>query len=167
MGQGFCGNDGQYLCTGASRSSCPRSHSWTAATAVRDLEMAPRRKRVCSVAGAPSSRSALPNPPAHASLPLSTTATATPGVALAAMNESTAALIRSLLAGWKGIAAAGAGAAEGGATGAQGHGAGARDAGCAQATIIATETPRMVSAEPPLMLAIIARPTLIGCRDAP
>src|SRR3954465_13182499 len=51
MGADFSGKAGQYFCTGASRSSLPRSTNSIAAVAVKDLEMEARRNRVCSLTG--------------------------------------------------------------------------------------------------------------------
>src|ERR1700676_4398057 len=99
IGHGFCGNAGQYFCTGASRSSCPRSHSCMAAVAVSDLEMDARRKSVWSLAGALVSRSAKPKPLPHSYSPFSTTATETPGTWVEAMNLDTAASIRVRFSG--------------------------------------------------------------------
>src|ERR1035437_643238 len=93
IGDCFCGKAGQYFCTGASRSSCPRSPSCIAAVAVSDLEMDARRKSVCSLAGALFSTSAKPKPLAHSYSPFSTTPIETPGTWVEAMNLETAASI--------------------------------------------------------------------------
>src|SRR5580704_697741 len=84
------GKDGQYFWTGASRSSCPRSHSCMAAVAVSDLEIEARRKSVCSLAGELFSASARPKPEAHSYSPFSTTAMESPGTWVEAMNLPTA-----------------------------------------------------------------------------
>src|SRR5271154_1623807 len=51
MGHSFFGKTGQYSCTGASRSSLPRSESCRMAVAVMGLETEARRKSVAEVAG--------------------------------------------------------------------------------------------------------------------
>src|SRR5260370_42662960 len=62
IGGSFCGNTGQYFCTGASRSSLPRSKSCRMATAVMDLEVEPRRYSVEEVAGVESAGADMPKP---------------------------------------------------------------------------------------------------------
>ena len=64
-----------------------------AAVAVIGLEMDARRYRVLDVAGTEFSRSAIPNPAAHAYLPFSTTPTAAPGRSFVARNCLTASSI--------------------------------------------------------------------------
>ena len=86
MGRGFCGNAGQYFCTGESRSSLPCSQSSMAAVAVIDFEIEPRRYSVCDVAGTEFSRSARPKPADHTNSPSCTTAADMPGALLAAMK---------------------------------------------------------------------------------
>src|SRR5579862_7432918 len=83
MGHGFCGNAGQYFCTGESRSSLPCSQSSMAAVAVNDFEIEARRYSVCDVAGTEFSRSAMPKPADHTNSPSCTTATEMPGALLA------------------------------------------------------------------------------------
>src|ERR1700722_4268139 len=99
IGHGFCGKAGQYFCTGASRSSLPRSHSSIAAVAVSDLEIEASRKSVCSLAGALFSAPAGPKPLRHSYSPFSTTATETPGTWVEAMNLETAFSIRVRFSG--------------------------------------------------------------------
>src|SRR5207248_11217106 len=86
MGHGFCGNAGQYFCTGESRSSLPCSQSAMAAVAVIGFEIEPRRYSVCDVAGTEFSRSATPKPADHTNSPSCTTAAEMPGALLSAMN---------------------------------------------------------------------------------
>src|SRR4051812_12796811 len=86
----FWGKEGQYFCTGASRSNRPRSHNCIAAVAVRDLEIDARRNKVCSLAGTLFSRSAEPNPAAHSSSESSTIAMETPGTCVEAIYRDTA-----------------------------------------------------------------------------
>src|SRR5271168_3941962 len=89
MGHSFFGKAAQYFCTGASRSSLPRSESCRMAVAVMGLETEARRKSVAEVAGAKFSRSAMPKPADQAGWPLRTTATETPGTLVAAMKSET------------------------------------------------------------------------------
>src|SRR5262245_3305463 len=93
MGQGFCGNAGQYFCTGESRSSLPLSQSAIAAVAVIGFEIEPRRYSVRDVAGTEFSRSAMPKPADQTNSPSCTTATEMPGALLDAMNVEMAASI--------------------------------------------------------------------------
>src|ERR1700719_1601889 len=86
MGHGFCGNAGQYFCTGESRCSLPWSQSSMAAVAVIDFEIEHRRYTVCDVAGTEFSRSAMPKPADHINSPSCTTAAEMPGDLLAAMK---------------------------------------------------------------------------------
>src|SRR5437868_1618186 len=90
MGNGFCGNAGQYFCTGESKSSLPRSQSAMAAVAVIGFEIEPRRYSVCDVAGTEFSRSAMPKPADHTNSPFCTTAAEMPGTLLEAMNAEMA-----------------------------------------------------------------------------
>src|ERR1700730_5882907 len=90
IGHGFCGNDGQYFCTGTSRSSFPRSQSCITAVAVSDLEMDASRNRGCPLAGALFSILASPKPLPHSYSPFSTTATDTPGTCVELRNAETA-----------------------------------------------------------------------------
>src|SRR5262249_14334855 len=92
----FCGKAGQYLCTGASGSSLPRSASCMAATAVIGFETEARRNSVADVAGTLFSRSASPNPEDQTGSPSSTTATPTPGALLDVMKSEAALLIAAL-----------------------------------------------------------------------
>src|SRR6202047_1058629 len=86
MGHGFCGNAGQYFCTGEPRSRLPRSQSCMAAVAVKVFEIEARRYSVCDVAGTEFSRSAMPKPADHTNSPSCTTAAEMPGALLAAMK---------------------------------------------------------------------------------
>src|SRR5260370_27624935 len=90
IGDSFRGNAGQYFWTGASRSNLPRSQSCRIAVAVMGLEIDPSRKSVDDVAGAESSRSAMPNPADHTGSPSSTTAAPIPGTLFADMKLETA-----------------------------------------------------------------------------
>src|ERR1700722_4792783 len=89
IGQFFCGNSGQYICTGASSFNFPCSHNCMAAGGVMDLEMEPIRYRVCAVACTEFSRSAMPKPSDHTNVSSSTTATESPGTFPAAINAET------------------------------------------------------------------------------
>src|SRR5467141_1696679 len=90
IGDSFWGNAAQYFWTGASRSNLPRSQSCRMAVAVIGLEIEPSRKSVEDVAGAESSRSAMPNPEDHAGSPSNTTAAPIPGTLFADMKLETA-----------------------------------------------------------------------------
>src|SRR5229473_7905351 len=81
---------GQSFCTGASRSSLPRSQSWRTAVAEMGLEMDPSRKRVEEVAGEGFSRSAMPKPWDQRGSPSRTTAAESPGMLFADMKLETA-----------------------------------------------------------------------------
>src|SRR5437773_5531535 len=97
MGHGFCGNAGQYFCTGESKSSLPCSQSAMVAVAVIGFEIEPRRYSVCDVAGTEFSRSAIPKPADHTNSPSCTTATDIPDTLVAAMNIATALSILAWL----------------------------------------------------------------------
>src|ERR1700730_2049894 len=90
MGHSFCGNEGQYFWTGASRSNLPRSQSCRMAVAVIGLEIDPSRKSVEDLTGAESSRSAIPNPADHTGSPSNTTAAPIPGALFLDMKVDTA-----------------------------------------------------------------------------
>src|SRR5260370_40065948 len=83
IGDSFRGNAGQYFGTGAWRSNLPRSQSCRIAVAVMGLEIDPSRKGGDDVAGAESSRSAMPNPADHTRSPSSTTPAPIPGTLFA------------------------------------------------------------------------------------
>src|SRR5439155_16805285 len=95
MGHSFCGNSGQYFCTGASRSSLPRSQSCKTAVAEMGLEMEPKRKSVEEVAGEEFSRSAMPKPCDQRGSPSRTTAAESPGMLFADIKLATAFSMRS------------------------------------------------------------------------
>src|SRR6266852_194859 len=90
MGESFWGKEGQYFCTGASRSSLPRSKSCRMATAVMGFEIEPRRYSVEEIAGVKSSRSDMPKPADQMGWPFCTTAAETPGTLLVVMKAETA-----------------------------------------------------------------------------
>ena len=90
----FSGNVGTYLCTGASRSSRPRSHSCNAATAVIGFASDPVRNTVAGFTATSFSKSAFPNAPTHRVVPRDANAAVSPTTPCRTRSASTAASTR-------------------------------------------------------------------------